>query len=209
MRILVTGGTGHLGQAIMSGLKREGHQVRILARQPRSNSEVEWIKGDLATGDGVREAVVDVDAIIHAATNSPAARRGRFKLGDFLRSPADVDVNGTSALLTAAAQADVKQFVHVSIVGLEHLRQMPYSRRKLEAEQIVRSSNVPWSIVRATGSIGCSSECSTAWSSSGSWRCRRTPAWRPSTQTSSLSSSSNASPMVGPESAKTSPDRRH
>ena len=37
MRILVTGGTGHLGQAIMSGLKREGHQVRILARQPRSN----------------------------------------------------------------------------------------------------------------------------------------------------------------------------
>ena len=69
MRILVTGGTGHLGQAIMSGLKREGHQVRILARQPRSNSEVEWIKGDLATGDGVREAVVDVDAIIHAATN--------------------------------------------------------------------------------------------------------------------------------------------
>jgi uncharacterized protein YbjT (DUF2867 family) len=151
MRILVTGGTGHLGQAIMSGLTREGHQVRILARQPRSTSEVEWIKGDLATGDGVREAVVDVDAIIHAATNSPAARRGRFKLGDFLRSPADVDVNGTSALLTAAAQADVKQFVHVSIVGLEHLRQMPYSRRKLEAEQIVRSSNVPWSIVRATG----------------------------------------------------------
>ena len=39
----------------------------------------------------------------------------------------------------------------MSIAGLEHLRRMPYSRRKLEAEQVVRSSGVPWSIVRATG----------------------------------------------------------
>jgi uncharacterized protein YbjT (DUF2867 family) len=151
MRILVTGGTGHLGHAIVSGLGRDGHQVRVLARQPRRNSEVEWIKGDLATGDGVRNAVADVDAIIHAATNSPAARRGRFKLGDFVRSPADVDVNGTGALVAAAEQAGIQQFVHVSIVGLEHLRRMPYSRRKLEAEQIVMSSKLPWSIVRATG----------------------------------------------------------
>ena len=75
----MAGGTGHLGQAIVSGLQGEGQQVRILARQPRSNSEVKWIKGDLATGDGVREAVVDVDAIIHSATNSPAARRGRWR----------------------------------------------------------------------------------------------------------------------------------
>jgi uncharacterized protein YbjT (DUF2867 family) len=151
VRILVTGGTGHLGQAIVSGLRHEGHRVRILARQPRRDPHVEWTTGDLATGEGLREAVADVDAVIHAATNSPAAQRGHFKLRDFLRSPRDVDVNGTSALLAAAEQADVELFVHVSIVGLEHLRRMPYSRRKLQAEQIVQSSNVPWSIVRATG----------------------------------------------------------
>jgi uncharacterized protein YbjT (DUF2867 family) len=151
MRILVTGGTGHLGQAIVSELKREHHQVRILARTPRSDAHVEWITGDLATGDGLREAVADVDVVIHAATNSPAARRGRFKLGDFLHSPADVDVEGTTALLAAAERAKVKHFLHVSIAGLEHLRRLPYSRRKLEAERIVRSARVPWTIVRATG----------------------------------------------------------
>lgn len=151
MRILVTGGTGHLGQAIVSELKREHHQVRILARTPRSDAHVEWITGDLATGDGLREAAADVDVVIHAATNSPAARRGRFKLGDFLHSPADVDVEGTTALLAAAERAKVKHFLHVSIAGLEHLRRLPYSRRKLEAERIVRSARVPWTIVRSTG----------------------------------------------------------
>lgn len=151
MRILITGGTGHLGQAIVSELKRDGHRVRVLARQPHRNPHVEWVTGDLATGAGVRQAVADAEVIIHAATNSPAAQRGRFKLGDFLRSPADVDVTGTAALLGAADQAGVNRFVHVSIVGLERLRLMPYAGRKLEAEQLVRSSNVPWAIVRSTG----------------------------------------------------------
>lgn len=151
MRILVTGGSGHLGRAIVPALQSEGHQVRILSRQPRRDPDVEWIQGDLSTGDGLPNAVTDVEAIIHAATNSPAARRGRFKFADFLRSPADVDVSGTSALLAAAERAKVEHFLHVSIVGLEHLTLMPYARHKLQAEQIVKSSNVPWSIVRATG----------------------------------------------------------
>jgi nucleoside-diphosphate-sugar epimerase len=74
MRVLVTGGTGHLGQTIVSGLERDGHQVRILARRPRHEPAIESIIGDLATGAGVRDAVTGVDAVVHAATNSPAAR---------------------------------------------------------------------------------------------------------------------------------------
>jgi uncharacterized protein YbjT (DUF2867 family) len=60
-------------------------------------------------------------------------------------------VQGTTALLAAAKRAKVGHFLHVSIVGLEHLRRLPYSRRKLEAERIVRNAGVPWTIVRATG----------------------------------------------------------
>jgi uncharacterized protein YbjT (DUF2867 family) len=151
MNVLVTGGTGHLGSAIVTRLDRDGHQVRVLARSPGSAPGIiEWVQGDLATGEGVREAVGGVEVVVHAATNSPAARRGRFRLGDFVRSPADVDVDGTSALLAAAEGERVAHFVHVSIVGLEHLRRLPYARRKLQAEQLVRASGVPWSIVRAT-----------------------------------------------------------
>ena len=150
MRILVTGGTGHLGTRIVSGLQADGHQVRVLARRPRPDPDLEWVTGDLSTGDGIRAAVADVDAIIHAATNSPAAQRGRFKLRDFVVSPSDVDVGGTRALLSAAEDAGVEHFLHVSIVGLEAVRALPYSRRKLMAEQLVRDSRVPSSIVRAT-----------------------------------------------------------
>ena len=98
----------------------------------------------------MRDAVAGVDVIVHAATNSPAAQRGRFALRDFFGSPSDVDVDGTSALLDAAGAAGVAHFVHVSIVGLEHLRRLPYSSRKPEAERLVRDSSVPSTILRAT-----------------------------------------------------------
>jgi uncharacterized protein YbjT (DUF2867 family) len=151
MDILVTGGTGHLGRAVASRLLLAGHRVRILARRPLQDGAIEWVTGDLATSEGIAAAVAGVDTVIHAATHSPAAQRGRFVLRDAVRSPADVDVAGTRALLRAASNAEVARFVYVSIVGLAHLRRMPYARRKLDAEQLVLEADVPWSIVRATG----------------------------------------------------------
>jgi uncharacterized protein YbjT (DUF2867 family) len=152
MRILVTGGTGHLGRAITVRLSRDGHQVRILARLPGDDSGVEWVQGDLGAGADIRSALTDVDAVIHAATNSPAAQRGGFRPRDFFRSPTDVDIDGTKALLAAAAQSRVRHFVHVSIVGLPQMARInPYSRVKLAAEEIVKTSPVEWSIVRASG----------------------------------------------------------
>ncbi|HEX9415350.1 MAG TPA: NAD(P)H-binding protein [Gaiellaceae bacterium] len=150
MKILVTGGTGHLGRAIVAGLKQDGHQVRVLTRRPGDDLAVEWLQGDLATGEGITSAVAGVETVIHAATNSPAAQRGRLRPFDFVRSPTDVDIDGTRALLAAAEEAAVQHFIHVSIVGLRlSARLSPYSRVKIAAEELVRSSAVPWSIVRA------------------------------------------------------------
>jgi uncharacterized protein YbjT (DUF2867 family) len=152
MTVLVTGGTGHLGRAIAALLRRDGHAVRVLARRPGDDPQLEWLRGDLATGHGVAEAVSGVETVIHAATNSPAAQRGGFRPIDFVHSPQDVDIAGTRRLLAAAEDFGVEHFVHVSIVGLQQMARLnPYSRVKLAAEQTVRDSNVPWSIVRATG----------------------------------------------------------
>ncbi len=152
MRVLITGGTGHLGRAIMAGLNRDGHHVRILARRPGDDPGIEWVRGDLGAGADLVQAVAGVDAVIHAATNSPAAQRGGFRPLDFIRSPTDVDIDGTTALLAAAATASVQHFVHVSIVGLPRMARInPYSRVKLAAEELVKASAVRWSIVRASG----------------------------------------------------------
>ncbi len=150
MNVLVTGGTGHLGRAVVARLRDEGEDVRVLARRPGSDKKIEWIQGDLATGQGIEEAVEGIDTIVHAATHSPAAQRGKLRLKDYFSSPRDVDISGTRRLLDAANRAGVGHVVHTSIVGLEHTKRLPYSRVKLEAEQVVRQAGVPWTIARAT-----------------------------------------------------------
>jgi uncharacterized protein YbjT (DUF2867 family) len=146
--VLVTGGTGHLGRDLVGAL-RDRYRVRVLTRAVGQDPAVEWVRGDLGTGDGVAEAVQGARIIVHAATFSPAARRGFLLPVDFFRSPRGVDVDGTSRLIDAVRAAGVEHFLYVSIVGVERAP-VPYLRLKLVAETLVRRSGMPWSIVRAT-----------------------------------------------------------
>jgi uncharacterized protein YbjT (DUF2867 family) len=146
--VLVTGGTGHLGRDIVRLLKAEGRRVRVLTRNPGLNPDVEWIKGDLGTGQGIAEAVAGAEMVIHAATNSPAAQRGMLRLRDFVGSPSDVDVDGTRMLLAEAGKGRVEHFLHISIIGVQQSR-LPYMRVKAAAEDLVRAGSVPWSILPA------------------------------------------------------------
>jgi uncharacterized protein YbjT (DUF2867 family) len=145
--VLVTGGTGHLGRDLVSRLKGS-YRVRVLARSAGPDSDVEWIRGDLATGAGIAEALAGSQTVIHAATLSPAARRGYFVPKDLWTSPSSVDRDGTARLLEQARAAGVSNLIYVSIVGIDKPR-VPYLRRKLEAEYLVRQGPVPWSIARA------------------------------------------------------------
>jgi uncharacterized protein YbjT (DUF2867 family) len=146
--VLVTGGTGHLGRDLVTRLK-SSYQVRVLARSPGSDPDVEWIRGDLATGEGIADALAGSQTVIHAATLSPAARRGYILPKDLWSSPPEVDRDGTTRLLDQAAAAGVGHILHVSIVGIDKPR-VPYLRRKLEAEYLIRQGPIPWSIARAT-----------------------------------------------------------
>jgi uncharacterized protein YbjT (DUF2867 family) len=146
--LLVTGGTGHLGRDLVDVLN-DRYRVRVLARTPGHDPAVEWVRGDLGTGEGVAEAVAGAQSVVHAATYSPAARRGFLLPSDFFRSPSGVDVDGTSRLIDAAQGAGIEHFLYVSIVGVERTP-LPYARLKLVAETLVRRSALPWSVVRAT-----------------------------------------------------------
>ena len=146
--LLVTGGTGHLGRDLVDVLK-DRYRVRVLARRPGHDPAVEWVRGDLGTGEGVAEAMAGAQSVVHAATFSPAARRGFMLPSDFFRSPSGVDVDGTSRLIDAAHAVGIEHFLYVSIVGVERTP-LPYARLKLVAETLVRRSALPWSVVRAT-----------------------------------------------------------
>jgi nucleoside-diphosphate-sugar epimerase len=130
--VLVTGGTGHLGRDLVTQLQQRTYRVRVLARTPGRDPAIEWVRGDLAGGEGIAEAVAGAHTIVHAATLSPAAQRGRFRPGDCFRSPPDVDVQGTRRLLAEATQAGASHVLHASVVGVQASR-VPYSRVKAAA----------------------------------------------------------------------------
>ena len=137
-RVLVTGGTGVLGRRIVGHLKEQGNTARVMSRRDGAAEGVEWARADLETGAGLAEAVKGVDVVVHAASKPRNLLQVR-----------NADVNGTTRLLQAAKAAGVQHFVYISIVGIE---QVPYFyyRIKLEAEQLIKNSGLPWSILRAT-----------------------------------------------------------
>jgi uncharacterized protein YbjT (DUF2867 family) len=125
--ILVTGGTGTLGRAVVNRLTDGGSEIRVLSRHPGPGRVV----GDLSTGDGIDAAVRDAAVIVHCAT---APRR---------------DVQGTRTLVQAARRAGEPHLVFISIVGVDRVP-LAHFREKLAVEELVSSSGLPWTILRAT-----------------------------------------------------------
>ena len=130
MTVLVTGASGNLGSAVLPRLIKDGHDVRPMSRRGRPG----WVAADLATGEGLREAVRGVDAIVHLAS-SPTKTRA-------------TDVDGTRRLVAEARAAGVRHLLYVSIIGIERVP-LPYYRLKVATEAVVRDGGVPFTLLRA------------------------------------------------------------
>jgi uncharacterized protein YbjT (DUF2867 family) len=124
--ILVTGGTGTLGQPTVARLRAGDQQVRVLSRKPGTDRVV----ADLSTGDGLAAAVDGADIVVHLATSGGRA-----------------DVAQTRNLLAAAA--GLRHLIVMSIAGIDRVP-LSYYRAKLEGERLVAESGVPYTILRAT-----------------------------------------------------------
>lgn len=132
-KILVTGGTGVLGRRVVHRLHSAGIATRVLSHSNKPRT----VSGDLRSGVGLEPAVRGIDTVIHCAT-SP------------FRSARAVDVEGTGRLIEAANRAGVGHLVYISIVGIDRAASYPYYRVKLDAERVIESSPIPYTILRAT-----------------------------------------------------------
>ena len=106
MRILVTGSSGHLGEALMRELPGDGHDVVGLDLLP---SPYTTLVGSVADRALVARAMDGVDAVVHAATLHKPHVGSHERLA-FV----DANVSGTLALLEAAVAAGVGRFVFTS-----------------------------------------------------------------------------------------------
>lgn len=139
--ILITGGTGTLGRLIVPQLRDAGCKIRVLSRHSREAREgVEFVTGDLATGEGIEAAVKGIEIIVHCAGSSKG------------------DEDKTRNLVRAASRAGVRHLVYISVVGADRVPVKSgidraifgYFASKLASERVIIDSGIPWTILRAT-----------------------------------------------------------
>ncbi|MET9631584.1 SDR family oxidoreductase [Lentzea sp. NPDC006480] len=120
MKILVTGGTGTLGQHVVPQLRAHGAEVLVLSR---SNGDITC---DLMTQ--VPQIDADIDVVVHLA----GGQKG--------------DDIATRNLL--AACGNVRHFVYISVIGADTVP-LAWLRTKLACEEAIAASGIPFTILRA------------------------------------------------------------
>jgi uncharacterized protein YbjT (DUF2867 family) len=130
MKIMVVGGTGLIGSKVVEKLGKKGHEA--IAAAPKTGVNT-------ITGEGLNDAVAGAQVVIDLA-NSPS-----FEDKAVLKF---FEASGRN-LLAAEAAAGVRHHVALSIVGIDRTDN-GYFRAKVAQEKLIRTSGIPYTIVRAT-----------------------------------------------------------
>jgi len=130
-KIVVIGGSGLIGTKVVKDLRQRGHEV--VAASPSSGVNT-------LTGEGLAEALNGAQVVVDVS-NAPS-----------WEDKAVLDFFETSGrnLLAAEAATGVKHHVALSVVGTERLLASGYFRAKMAQETVIKSSKIPYTIVRAT-----------------------------------------------------------
>jgi uncharacterized protein YbjT (DUF2867 family) len=131
MKILVIGGSGLIGKRLVSNLRQHGHEP--VAASPSSGVNT-------ITGEGLAKALTGAQAVVDVS-NAPS-----------WEDKAVLEFFETSGrnLLAAEAAAGVGHHVALSVVGTDRLLASGYFRAKMAQENLIKASEVPYTIVRAT-----------------------------------------------------------
>lgn len=142
--ILVTGGTGFVGGHLIRRLRQEGLPVRALARhpdrvQPLKDLGVEVVPGDISDTVSLEKAAEGIERVIHLVGIIQETPGVTFR---------GVHVEGTRNVIEVARKAGVRHFFHQSALGTRPGAKSEYHRTKWEAEELIRQSGIPHTILR-------------------------------------------------------------
>jgi nucleoside-diphosphate-sugar epimerase len=112
MKLLVTGAGGFLGQYVVATAVRRGHDVRAIIRPAsktipaawREHPQIETVKGDLRSKEGLQSMVAGVDGVVHLAA---------AKAGDLYEQFSST-VIATENLLAAMSAASIDRLTLIS-----------------------------------------------------------------------------------------------
>jgi uncharacterized protein YbjT (DUF2867 family) len=132
MKILVIGGTGHVGSEVVKELKKRDADVRVLVRKPdvKSESGVETVVGDLLNPVSIEKALEGVDKLYLLNAVTP-----------------DELTQGLIAY-NLARKRKLSHVVYHSVFRVEHFKDVPHFASKLAIESAIREFDVPFTIIR-------------------------------------------------------------
>src|SRR5947209_13138942 len=131
MRIVVVGGTGLIGDKVMTALHDAGHKA--VAASPAFGI-------DAFTGEGLAEAMAGAEVVIDV-TNAPA-----WSDDEVLKFFTTVTRNA----LAASRRGGARHHVALSVLGCDRLPESGYLRAKVAQEELIRAAQLPFTIVHST-----------------------------------------------------------
>jgi NADH dehydrogenase len=146
MRVLVTGGSGFVGNHVVGQLLERGHQVRALVRpgsesKLKAGGQVELARGSILEAGRVADATRGCEAVVHLVgiIREFPGRGVTFEA---------VHVRATEILVDAARDAGARRFLHMSALGARGADADPYHLTNFRAEEYVRGSGLAYTIFR-------------------------------------------------------------
>ncbi len=150
MNLLVTGASGGLGRRALEALKQIPNlKIRALVhKNPLTAPGVGVVQGDVTRPETLDAALEGIDTVFHLAAVTHSNSEAGYQ---------EVNVEGTRNLLTVGARCEVKRFIYVSSRAARS-DGGSYSVGKLQAEELVKNSGLPWVILRPAEVYGPNSK---------------------------------------------------
>ena len=134
MKILVTGGTGHVGSAVINELVKRNANVRALVRKQEASGTmpkgVEVVVGDLLDPVAVRKALDGVDKLY------------------LLNAVVPDELTQGLIAYDLAKKLKLKQIVYHSVFKVEEFKDVPHFASKLAIESALHEFNLPFTVIR-------------------------------------------------------------
>jgi uncharacterized protein YbjT (DUF2867 family) len=142
MTLLLTGGTGFVGDRMRNVLRERGHTVRLLTRSADDRYRrdgYETAQGNVDDPESLVRAMQGVDAVINLVAIIKEQGDATFER---------VNYQGSVNVVDAARQAGVGRLIQMSALGADNLPGYPYHYTKWRAENYLKDSGLAWTIFR-------------------------------------------------------------
>jgi uncharacterized protein YbjT (DUF2867 family) len=141
--VLVTGATGFIGSRLVPALLEQGYRVKAMTRHPDDyDGPGEPVGGDVFDPGTLAEPMNGVDVAVYLVHS--------LDHDDFERKDADA----ARAFGLAAAASGVRQIVYMGGLGKDDVELSPHLRSRREVEELLGSSGVPVTVLRAAIVVG-------------------------------------------------------